>query len=234
MSLPKAIKDKYLARFDELIADGNRLLNTRYSSSDPYLGSSNWVDFSQCSIWKPKCIALLENVLPPKSNLRSYIQKIEKVGNSLDYVAEIAHGLVAIREDFEKGFFDTLSSQIEGNIAADYLGQAEKLIEEGADGKYDHVPAAVLAGAVLEKTLRSLCEAQTPPLSTTKENGDPFAMGRLIDDLKKAGAFNEAKAKELKGFADIRNHAAHGRFSEFDKGQVNRMIEGVNSFIANC
>src|SRR4029077_3623059 len=73
--------------------------------------------------------------------------------------------LRAIRDDFKKGFLGELATEIEAEIASDYMGQAEGLLQEGQPGKYDHVPAAVLAGAVLEKALRTLCNKQQPPVS---------------------------------------------------------------------
>jgi hypothetical protein len=36
--------------------------------------------------------------------------------------------LKAVAEDFEQGFFDDIGEQIEAEIAADYLGQAESLV----------------------------------------------------------------------------------------------------------
>ena len=57
-------------------------------------------------------------------------------------------------------------------------------------------------------------------------------MNALIDELRKAGAFNEIQAKQLRGFADIRNAAAHGNFSEFTRAHVENMIQGVESFLA--
>ncbi len=56
---------------------------------------------------------------------------------------------------------------------------------------------------------------------------------RLIDDLKKAGAFNEIKAKQLRGWADIRNHAAHGEFDQFSSTDVRQMIDGMTTFLAD-
>ena len=65
--------------------------------------------------------------------------------------------LEAFRDDFEQGFLDDILLKVEAEVAADYMGQAESLLKEGQPGKFDHVPAAVLAGAVLEKALKTLC-----------------------------------------------------------------------------
>ena len=74
--------------------------------------------------------------------------------------------LRAIKDDFDTGYLDNLLLQIEAEMAADYMGQAEELLKEGSSGRYDHVPAAVLAGAVLEKGLRKICDVQLPPIPT--------------------------------------------------------------------
>ena len=90
------------------------------------------------------------------------------------------------------------------------------MLKNGGSGKYDHVPAAVLAGAVLEKGLRTICSQQQPEISTVSPKGEPKTMNPLIDDLKKAGVFNELKAKQLRSWADVRNKAAHGEFDQFN------------------
>jgi hypothetical protein len=55
----------------------------------------------------------------------------------------------------------------------------------------------------------------------------------LIDDLRKAGAFIETKAKQLRAWAAIRNHAAHGEFDQFARTDVEAMIPGINTFLAD-
>jgi hypothetical protein len=141
--------------------------------------------------------------------------------------------LKGIHEDFERGFLDDISAAIEDEIAADYMGHAESLLHEGQTGKYDHVPAAVLAGAVLEQGLRTLCVRQLPPVPIRNQKGEPKTLNPLIDDLKKAGVFNELKAKQLRGWADVRNKAAHGEFAEFKKSDVEQMLHGINNFLGD-
>jgi hypothetical protein len=141
--------------------------------------------------------------------------------------------LKGLKDDFQKGFLGDLGLEIEAAIVADYMGQAEQLLAEGQSGKYDHVPAAVLAGAVLEKSLRTLCDKQSPSISTVNNNGKPLTLTPLIDVLKKNNVFNELTAKQLRAWADIRNSAAHGQFDEFNRSQVDLMIQGINNFLAN-
>lgn len=58
-------------------------------------------------------------------------------------------------------------------------------------------------------------------------------MNPLIDDLKKAGVFNELKAKQLRSWADVRNKAAHGEFDQFNRTDVEQMMIGVTNFLAD-
>ncbi|RZB38496.1 MAG: hypothetical protein SRB2_00244 [Desulfobacteraceae bacterium Eth-SRB2] len=112
------------------------------------------------------------------------------------------------------------------------MGQAEQLLSEGIKGKHDHVPAAVLAGAVLEKTLKTLCNRLSPPESTVNEKGKPLMLNALIECLKKRGVFNEIVAKQLRTWAGIRNSAAHGEFEQSNRKQVENMIIGIQSFMS--
>ena len=139
----------------------------------------------------------------------------------------------ALREDLEKGFLDELVLRVEAEVAANYMSQAEDLLGEGVPGKFDHVPAAVLAGAVLEKALRTLCNQQQPPIATADTKGIPKTLNPLIDDLKKAAIFNELRAKQLRAWGDVRNKAAHGEFDQFKKSDVEQMIQGINNFLAD-
>ncbi len=66
-----------------------------------------------------------------------------------------------------------------------------------------------------------------------KLNGQYKMMNALIDDLKKAGLYNELKAKRLRAWADIRNAAAHGEFDEFDRKDTEEMLKGVQNFLAD-
>ena len=189
--------------------------------------------------WQVKCLTLLSQIVPQKNYNWKLIEELGKLDelNKVDMIYRsklnrVLAYLKAIKSDFQCGFLQNLEVEIESEIAADYMGQAEQLLAEGTTGKYDHVPAAVLSGAVLEKALRTLCGKQVPPISTVKNNGEKLTLNPLIDKLRKAGVFNESTAKQLRAWADIRNAAAHGEFDNFIRSDVETMIKGINSFLA--
>lgn len=231
------LKEKYLARFDELIAEGEKIGKTketrkRYLNVPENSSTITIVNSTMFKSWKTKIISLFENIVSKDSQHYQEIKRIYDQKSMYDNFEYILSLLAALKEDYEQGYLDDLSIQIEAELSGDYMEQAEALIVEANVDK-SYIPAAVLAGAVLEKTLRSLCERQKPPIETQKQNGKNITLTPLIHELKKAGVYNELKAKQLRGWADIRNAAAHGEFDKFNKDDVESMIKGINNFLAD-
>lgn len=174
----------------------------------------------------------LLGLLATKRNPLSDI--IKRVNTLTQFQAAELFGVISgLRSDYETGMLRSITEMIEANITGDYLEQAEQLLKGNKQGQYNHIPAAVLAGAVLEDGLRRLCARQSPPISVKKPGGSYKMLNALIDDLKNAGLFNELKAKQLRAWADIRNAAAHGQFDEFTRSDVERMLAGVQDFLAD-
>ncbi len=241
MSLPPKLREKNLARLDELIQNGleirARVGNSRELVEDITKRvcheTGDLTTEEAFRKWQRSALTILSQIVGASaihSNMLLQFQKINAFPNHLDWGLG---QLRAVRDDLDGGFLEDIASSIEAEIASDYMGQAEHLLAEGQPGKYDHVPAAVLTGAVLEKGLRTLCDGQTPPIHTTTDNGKPKKMNVMIDDLKKASVYNEMKAKQLRAWAGVRNHAAHGEFDEFTRGDVEEMITGVNRFLGD-
>ena len=83
-------------------------------------------------------------------------------------------------------------------------------------------PAAIIAGVVLETSLRELC---------SRENIAHGKMDKMNADLTKSGVYNSIVQKKITSFAGIRNSAAHGKPSEFSKADVEQMIVGIEDFL---
>jgi len=242
MTLPPDVFKKYLDRFDELIQEGERIYKViKYVSNgffmDPVQGTRDITqkeleDKQKLEGWHLNYLSLLDQIIPPRSVHRKLLDETQTLSYPPDYLNTRISHLKGLKDDFQKGYLGDLGLEIESAIAADYMGQAEQLLAEGQSGKYDYVPAAVLAGAVLEKSLRTLCDKQSPSISTVNNNGKPLTLTPLIDVLKKNNVFNELTAKQLRAWADIRNSAAHGQFDEFNRSQVDLMIQGINHFLA--
>jgi polyhydroxyalkanoate synthesis regulator phasin len=53
----------------------------------------------------------------------------------------------------------------------------------------------------------------------------------LNADLVKAGKYTVSEQKQVTAWLDLRNKAAHGKYSEYVKQQVGLMLDGVRDFI---
>jgi hypothetical protein len=244
MTLPPSVLNKYLDRFDELIQEGERIYKVIKDIPTVHFGTSDEViipltqqeleEKQKLEGWNVNYLSLLDQIISPRSAHRNLLEeKRERVAHFSSTLNTRISRLKGLKDDFQKGFLGDLGLEIEAAIVADYMGQAEQLLAEGQSGKYDHVPAAVLAGAVLEKSLRTLCDKQSPPIPTVNNNnGKPLTLTPLIEALKKNNVFNELTAKQLRAWTDIRNSAAHGNFDEFNRSQVDLMIQGINNFLA--
>jgi hypothetical protein len=184
------------------------------------------------SAWKTKCINLTDALLSTETRLSKYLQFGGVETNAAS--VEFAIGqLIGLQDVLTQDLLSDFGMKIEAEIASDYMGQAEALLGERVRGTYSHVPAAVLVGAVLEKTLRTLCGSQIPPISLVDGKGNPKMLNSLIDDLKKADVYKETKAKQLRAWAAIRNDAAHGEPEKFRKAEVEAMVKGIGEFLAD-
>jgi hypothetical protein len=227
--MDRKLKEKYISRIDELLLKSQDIERTkRYVQ---YFGDC--VDSDIFDEWKTNVISILGNIITTQSIHYNRIEKIIKGNNRYGDFTFIKSTLKGIKSDFEQDFLEPLSQQIESSISCNYLDMAEELMAEKKEESTSYIPAAVLAGAVLENNLRSLCEKQNPPLETKKTNGKNKTMSPLIDELKKANIINEIKAKQLRSWADIRNAAAHGHHDEVDRKDVERMIDGITDFLAS-
>ena len=196
---------------------------TRYRHYD----LASWPEFVE---WRTSCIAVLDHVVPPASLLRKTVDSWHSLNNEPSKVEFATAFLKSVKKELIAGSLGSLAHQIEAEVLADYLGQAESLIAGSRNGA-EHVAAAVVAGAALERCLRVLCASLTPQELTVNDKGAPIGMTAIIDSLKRRQAYNELQAKELRAWAAIRNAAAHGEFDSFTRDQVNNMISGIARFL---
>ncbi|TVO75899.1 hypothetical protein [Sedimenticola selenatireducens] len=232
------VTQKYIARLEHLIQIGSDLPEMskqvvsggNYVTGEKHYRTRHYVPSDEFTEWKTNVLSLLDVVVPESSIHRTSVERINSLANDPGSKKFGVSFLKAILQDFKEGFLDNIEHKIDAELNADFLVQAESLIEKGVAEK-SHIPAAVIAGAVLEHGLRSICHSLEPP-EPDEANGKRLMLSALIDALKKRGAYNELTAKQLRSFADIRNAAAHGNFDEFTPDQAKNMVAGVGSFLA--
>jgi hypothetical protein len=103
---------------------------------------------------------------------------------------------------------------------------AEYLLSEGYKDA-----SAVIVGSVLEEHLRQLCQANsidTELLSGGKKR--PKKADAMNADLTKSGVYGKLEQKNVTAWLDLRNQAAHGKYSDYNTDQVSMMCQGVLEF----
>jgi hypothetical protein len=101
---------------------------------------------------------------------------------------------------------------------------AEYLLSEGYKD-----PGAIVIGSVLEEHLRQLSVKNGILTSTA---GKPKKADQLNADLARKGAYSKLDQKSITSWLDLRNKAAHGKYGEYTKEQVDLMLQCIQNFMA--
>lgn len=134
------------------------------------------------------------------------------VDSFIEYVKAGLHGELSVKR------------QAQVDVISDFLGQAQELLEQ--EGIHPAAPV-VLIGASLEEFLRAWVEDAALPLGGKKPGLDNYAKV-----LREAELITKQDIKDITAWAGIRNHAAHGQWSDVgERARVRLMLEGVNLFM---
>ena len=226
------IDEKIIKHFEKLVKIGEGLTKnwlTSYKKDVDWTGKENlipvhrFINYQKSSRWGTSCLHFLKNIFTEKGEhylrFKSNSLKFESDRNIRS--VSIALGIMeAAKYDYENGnLFDT-RTLIEAEVFDEFLEQAEELFKKGY-----YQPAAVIAGCVLEDGLRKLGQRKIPSFSTDKTI-DPMNV-----ELAKAGIYNTLWQKKITALADLRNKAAHGKWTEFTEKDVEDMIRDVRRFM---
>jgi hypothetical protein len=137
--------------------------------------------------------------------------------------------LKAARDEMAGGWTITVKAIVSAEIFSDFLDMASYLLKEGWKDA-----AAVTVGGVLEEHLRQLCHKAGIDTEITKQSGDkvPKKADLLNANLYKHGVYGSLDQKNVTGWLDLRNKAAHGKYNQYTKEQATLMCQGVTDFIA--
>lgn len=209
-------------RFVELEKQLIQLQKATTMTGDPRRGfQTEYLAPESTLNWSVKVKALLERVCGKES---SYLQWFTEADGTQMFDIGIARFermsavFLAAKEDFEGGYLNSLRNLVQADVFTSELEQASGLLTAGYASA-----SAVIAGVVLETSLRNLC---------TDHGISPAGLNKMNDDLAKAGAYNSLQQKRITAMAAIRNSAAHGKKDEFDAGDVKGMIDEVERFLA--
>jgi len=173
--------------------------------------------------WATSVLNILENVFPDNSpHLRSFNQQYEYhlLGTANFSFSKCKGIFFAAKDDYEHEYLMNLRSLLKAEfLTEDIITQAKELLDNGYKD-----PACVLVGVALETTLKDLC---------TKKGIINKKLDQMNAELRKNGVYNLAKQKQITAWADLRNKAAHGEWSEYTKDDVEDFLIGVQRFIGD-
>lgn len=141
-------------------------------------------------------------------------------GTALHLIIGILRGL---RDAYANGYMRSIEELIHGDVFADFIEMAEHLVIS----KFP-LPAAVLAGAVLEEHVRKLCDKHGVTLVDQK--GAPKSVETMNQDLAKQGVYTKPVQMSVTAWYATRTSAAHNK-PDFDPALVPSMIRDVRDFV---
>jgi hypothetical protein len=180
------------------------------------------IDSNDLLNWSVKVRNLLSKVCESGS---PYINQFEIANEPLSYETNLSRLkrikaiFFAAKEDFEGGYLVSVKNLIQGEVFETELEQAKELQSAGYK-----TAAAVIAGVVLETSIRNLC---------TQHNIQHGSLNKMNADLAKAGVVNKLRQKRITALADIRNSAAHGKPDEFTTADVEMMINEIEAMVSD-
>lgn len=209
-------------RFEELGQQLQQLQSSVTKARNEYTGATyDQLNPEALLNWGVKVTSLLERMGDETaSHLQSFTdaQRARGLDSVFERMKRMRAVFLAAKEDFEGGYLVSFRNLVQAEVFTNELKQAEELLKSGYA-----TAAAVIAGVVLETTLRDLCSTH---------DLEPGGLNRMNEDLTKAGAYNSLQQKRITALAAIRNSAAHGKADEFTAADVRSMIDDVERFLA--
>jgi len=207
---PKLGKEDLSAKYDALVKFGRTNVGIGYSRRELY------------TQFLTQAMNLVRRTCGEHSDhyfgLRQLAEDKVRSGHP-DYLREALGIVEGARADFEAGLLFDLRSLLHAETLGEFTDQSQHLCDNGY-----FVPAASLAGAILEDALRKLYgrEVGTPPEKGTIE----FFNVALV----RASVYNVLTQKQITAQAQIRNDADHGKPDKFKSEDVGDMIKWVRRF----
>lgn len=213
---------KYSSRYEQLAAEIAEIETTKVAKRSEYVGDYEQVDEVMLDEWKVKAKSLIVKTCGEGSE---HIRAFEKAEESRSFddsyrrLKRVKPVFMAAKDDFQGGYLSSVKVLVQAELFDSELEQALELLSSGYKG-----PSAVVAGVVLETTLKELCTAHSLQIAK---------LDKMNADLAKAGVYNKLQQKQITALADIRNSAAHGDWESFSDEDIKGMIRDIERFLSH-
>lgn len=219
--MPAALRDAVLSELDRLIVTGKKCARS-YSVGSSYTYWSE-VPEEELRAFVTSGIAAVERIAGCSSSFSGQLPNVPKGGKYIQAdqtVPQTVLGvLMSLREAVDAGLLQTLESRIRAAVEDDFLEQARHLLTANY-----YVAAMVLIGGVLEQRLREICARRG--LAPAGQQLNPYN-----EALRQAGEYDQATWRMVQTVGDTRNTAAHGRFDDVQRAQVQEALRFVERIL---
>jgi HEPN domain-containing protein len=213
-------EDRIKEKFNTLETEGRNMLSSSGYDGRQYNRNPPTGDYVR---FRTEVMNLIEKVCGQASSHYQAIKHLAESPQSTHnsyYYAACFGALQAAQRDFNDGMLSNIKLLVRADLIDDFLSQAEALLEQGF-----HIPAASLAGAVLEDSLRKLCDKHSVAYAAKTK------IDTLNSDLARVEVYDKLIQKEITAKADLRNNADHGHFAKVRTEDVADMVRWIRRFV---
>lgn len=179
----------------------------------------------QCAAWIAASANIVTTLCPDFLNsYRLHFSRVVAQGANLcahEQVGELSAVLEALAKDAKSGLLSSLTDHVRAETFGSFLDHAVAYANDQMKQE-----AGVIAGVVLEDTIRRICKKRQLPEAGIK-------LDQLITDLVKAGALSDLKAKRARAAAHVRTKATHAQWDDFDLNDVTSCIAFIREIITS-
>jgi hypothetical protein len=198
-----------VARFDDLICEGERLF-----------GTSEILNPVELTQWLTSSLNLLDKL---SISTNRFVKELEFYGRvqKQDFNLGLALGVIkSAKEEYLIGLAIDYHLSVVATTFDGLLDQAKYLFEK----RYLRA-ASVIGGAALEEGLKERARAETIEFSSSD------GITAMVHKLKKVeiGVLNKFEADKLEGCAKLRNAAAHGGEFQYTEQDVKSYLQEIEA-----
>lgn len=223
------LKDKVQDRLANLLVSAESIKSTKIKDQ-PVTGVLcnlyTRVNSEQATKWITSVITIFRSTFGEESYYYKRVLEFEDKCWDWNYLCQACSVVESVLEDIKGDYFFESKQLLEAEVYSNFLDQSEALLNSGYKDA-----AAVIVGGVLEQHLRSMCAKRN--ISLLKSNGGNKMINEMNDDLARVPVFNLHVKKQISTWADIRNNAAHGNYSAYQKTDVEFLLNGIRRFCSD-
>jgi len=223
-NIPKILKE-YSRNLQQLVDEGEHLQGKMKAleSQEKQTGEESVI--FEYHAWHQRVINTFTPLLRAIQQ-ETVADDIENCTPTLSNVVKIRGKMRGTYLDVEQGKLNHVTHSIQKENLEDLLVHTDELFK--GEETNSHVLAAMLAGILLEKSIRTLCKRE----DIIPDDGKWQPLGKLLEILDNKQVFdNQRLIDQLNLWRNIRNDVSHGNYDTFSRSQVEGMIDGVKRFV---